>query len=157
MLDIVTALAGRYDAVYAELETYKDKVNYDNAMIENYNAAIAAANKASSNGTSSGNPNDATFTYTDPTTGAQEQMSVADFMKQNGDSPATGTSSWSSSDWSTAITTMTNDSDACSSDSQLDSSYLQEYMSEAESTITEMSQVISDWGSNIKSVYQNIR
>ncbi len=127
----------RYQLLYDSVQSYLDTINEKNRMAENMNAAMTIASTyENESGNHSSDDSNATFTYTDPETGATSDMTVHDFMTMYDiDSTPSGTS-WSKDDWTTAYTTLQTQSKKLESESSMAQTEMYQEYNRLQETVT---------------------
>lgn len=108
-----------------QIQTYYGIVHQENIEMQNMNNAMAKANAVASDGTKN-STSSATFSYTDPQTGATSTMSVASFMDKEGISrPSDSDNKYSTDEWNTVVSNLKTQLDNTQSMSQTDTMKLQ--------------------------------
>ena len=117
---MMAVTSARYELLYNSVQNYINTINEKNRMAENMNAAMTVASKyENESGNHDSDDTNAEFTYTDPETGAQSQMTVHDVMTMyNIDSTPSGTS-WSKDDWTVAYNSLQTQSKKLESESSM--------------------------------------
>lgn len=147
ILDIV--LASNINEQTEYVENLADQVNTLNIQMANDNAAEEAANACASTGCSG---SDATFTYTNPTTGATSTETVSTYCSDNG----IATAGTSKSDWSTTANNLQTDCSTLSNDAQLLNVDLQTGMNNLSNTNQLLSTVNKSFTDTNQDIIRNV-
>jgi hypothetical protein len=142
ILDVCTQ---KYNILHDQVQQYGNDTQADNRMAANAQAAESAA-AAHENDSGNFNPSTTYFTYTDPNTGSQSQMSLATYANSVLDSSATpsSTTSWSKDDAKTVATALNGKVTAYTDQSSMD----QNNMQVAYQKLQEVSQFLATFMSN---------
>lgn len=134
-----------------KMEIFYGTVQQNNRQMANYNNAMAEANKYTQ-GTN--NFNNATFTYTDPITGATSQKNLKSFMDENKISyPSPDKNgNLSKEQWNIVVTNLKGASDTLGSNNQIDMMKLQSVINKQ----NEMSQMVSNNMSKLNQIAMSI-
>jgi hypothetical protein len=124
--------------------------------MQNMNNAMEAANTAASS--PPGKESDCTFTYTDPTTGQTSQMSVKDYMDQQGMQPPSDPDNYYSKDeWSLCEQNLKTASDSISSENQEDMMKLQSALNKDNAAAQQASDIMSKSSQTEMAIIGNLR
>ena len=146
----------RASALDNQVRQYAATVQRENVELQNYNAAMEVAE--SNTNVTSATSGTQTFKYTDPVTGEVSDMSVSDFMDQEGIAYPNddGDNKYSADEWNTIVTNIKGGTSSLTSQSQLDTTDMQQEIDKYQQTTDMITNFESKWHSMLTSIIGNL-